>query len=113
MCQWFISLAHLEPFSAARWNDSGADTHHSFILGKATPTTRHLSKRETTLPASQPSTRVGGATGEQKSAAIPKKGKSKEEGKSKGKGQGSKGQAAAAKQQKEKDRAQQQPVSSL
>lgn len=113
MCQWFISLAHLDSFSAARWKDSGADSHHSFILGKTTPTIRHLDKGETNLPHSQSAAKVGGATGEEKSVANSKKGKSKEERKSKSKDQRSRGQADIAKQPKEKDRAQQQPVSSL
>ena len=112
VCQWFISLARLDSFTAAQWKGLSAGDHQKFILGKTPhPTTAAQTTTDSTQAVFsdqfrsnlQSAAKGGGAKGEAR-LATQKKG----EAKNKGKGQGSKGQA-----KNEKERPSQQPVSGL
>ena len=118
VCQWFISLARLDSFTAAQWKGSSAGDHQKFILGK-TPHPTTASAQTTTDSTQavfsdqfqsnlQSASQGGGAKGEAR-LATQKKG----EAKKKGKGQGAKGQGSKGQAKKEKERPSQQPVSGL
>ena len=103
VCQWFISLARLDPFTSAQWKDSGTDSHLNFILAKTSQSVTDSRKQTgfSGVTSSQPPAAAKGTRIKDKSTAQAKKGESK------GKGQSSKGQPT------KNERPSQQPVSGL
>ena len=83
VCQWFISLARLPPFTSAQWRDSGSTAHLNFILAKTSRAPTDPQPKPTSQTSSKPVSKPGGVREGAKPSAQKR-------GDSKVKGQGSK-----------------------